>query len=225
MALALSVSDLRVVAAGGRTLLDIPALDLPPGAALGIRGPSGAGKTTFLHAVAGLIDRSAGRIAWGDTDLAALSAGARARFRAGNVGMIFQDFLLFDELTALDNAAIPALFAPRGRRAGLREAARANLARLGLTDPVRDVSTFSGGERQRVSVARALANRPAIVLADEPTAALHREAADRLIADLVSVARDGNRTLVAVSHDPRLLDAMDRVLTIEDGRPAERQAA
>ncbi|MBR9765284.1 MAG: ATP-binding cassette domain-containing protein [Rhodobacteraceae bacterium] len=217
MALPLSLRDLVVPGADG-PLLQVPALDLTAGALLGIRGPSGAGKTTLLHAIAGLRERATGRVLWGETDLLALSAEARARFRACHMGMIFQDFLLFDELGAGANAALAAMFRPRPERAALRARATEVLDHLGLPATARPVASFSGGERQRVGIARALASDAPVLLADEPTAALHRAAAEALTGDLLRLVREGGRSLIAVSHDEALLARMDRVLTLEGGR-------
>lgn len=217
MSLPLHVSDLRLRSPRGRLLLDLPALTAAHGALIGIRGASGAGKTTLLYALAGLLDRAEGSVRWGDTDLLALGSEGRARFRARNIGMIFQDFMLFEELGALDNASLTALFRPRSERPALRARARARLEALGLTDTDRRVTSFSGGERQRVAIARAMAAEAPVLLADEPTASLDRANADRLIDDLVALVRTQRTTLIAVSHDPALLDRMDRVLTIEGG--------
>ncbi|WP_010140317.1 ATP-binding cassette domain-containing protein [Oceanicola sp. S124] len=217
MSLSLTIRDLRVTA-GDAPLLQLEALEVPAGSLLGIRGPSGAGKTTFLHAIAGLRERASGQVTWDGTDLLALTAEGRTRFRARNMGMIFQDFLLFDELGAGANAALGAMFRPRGERAALRARAAGLLRHLGLPDSTRPVASFSGGERQRVGIARALASDAPVVLADEPTAALHRAAAEALTGDLVRLVREGRRSLIAVSHDEALLAQMDRVLTIEAGR-------
>ena len=220
MSLPLRISDLKVTAgARNRVLIDLPRLALQSGQSLGISGPSGAGKSTLLYAIAGLSEHCSGEVRWGNTDFLALRSGARAAFRAAHIGMVFQDFLLFDEMSADANAAIAACFAPKPARAGLRARAETSLARLGLTDTARSVASFSGGERQRVAIARALAGDPAILLADEPTASLDRDAADRVIEDLSSAAREQGTTLVTVSHDQALLARMDRVLHLENGRP------
>lgn len=217
MGLPLHLSDLSVTSDRGRQLLRLPELTVASGEAVGIRGPSGAGKSTLLYALAGLFDTVGGTAHWGDTEILQARPSRRAAFRRQHIGMIFQDFLLFEELSAEANAALGALFAERSGRAGLRSRARHELNRLGLTDTDRGVASFSGGERQRVAVARALASDPDVLLADEPTASLHREAADALITDLCTMARAEGRTLIAVSHDARLLDQMDRVLTVRDG--------
>jgi putative ABC transport system ATP-binding protein len=217
----LAVEALAVRTASGRRLVDIPALDLQPGSSLGISGPSGAGKSTLLYALAGLVPASDGRIQWGATDLAQLKEAPRASFRAKHMGLIFQDFLLFEELDALANAALPGQFRQRTERERLRDNARRHLQRLGIESDARRVVSFSGGERQRVAVARALAGDPPVVLADEPTASLHREAADRLIDDLLALVNETQRTLVIVSHDKRILERLDRVIELNDGRPTQ----
>ncbi|MBE9638304.1 ABC transporter ATP-binding protein [Salipiger mangrovisoli] len=218
MSLPLMISGLAVRSPRGRILLELPALAAAPGALIGIRGASGAGKTTLLYALAGLLDRAEGSVRWGSTDVLALGSEGRARFRAGNIGMIFQDFMLFEELNAQDNAALTALFRPRAERAALRDRAKARLALLGLAEAEHRVTSFSGGERQRVAIARAMASEAPVLLADEPTASLDRGTADRLIDDLVALVRTQGTTLIAVSHDATLLERMDRVLTIAGGR-------
>lgn len=219
--LPLDVLDLTVTGAGGRVLLQPASFKVKAGEAIGIRGPSGAGKSTLLYALAGLQPKVGGTIDWGGQDLARFGDAERARFRRQHVGMVFQDFLLFEELTALGNAALTAAFAPRQEIAPIRSRATALLERLGVSRSRRNVDSFSGGERQRVAIARALANDPDIILADEPTASLDRVAADRLIGDLTDLARKEGKTLIAVSHDRHLLDRMDRCLEVADGKLLE----
>lgn len=132
--------------------------------------------------------------------------------------MIFQDFLLFEELDAVTNASLVALFRPRHERTGLVMRARKQLTRLGIESTARRVTSFSGGERQRVAVARALTTDPDILLADEPTASLDRKTADALSEDLLALAREDGKTLVVVSHDQTLLARMDHVLEVADGQ-------
>lgn len=217
MALPLTLEAVMVTGENGRQILSAAKLSIAPGEAVGVRGPSGAGKSTLLFALAGLVPAT-GRIRWGDTDIAGLSPAAAARFRGQHIGMIFQDFLLFEELSPLANAALAEAYAPRAARGALRPAASRMLTRLGL-DPAttRTADSFSGGERQRIAIARALAHDPAVILADEPTASLDRAAADALIGDLAALARDAGKTLIAVSHDAALHDRMDRVIDIRDG--------
>ena len=218
MGLPLNLSGLEIRGDDRRPILRIDALEIPAGSRIGVRGPSGAGKSTLLMALAGLVRATTGVIKWGETDLSKLSESERARFRREHVGLIFQDFLLFEELTAGDNAALAAAYASPGARRAIRNGAAAMLDHLGLGGHrARSVANFSGGERQRVAVARALATDPPILLADEPTASLDRENADRLIADLAALAAEKGTTLVVVSHDPALHAVMDRTLEIVDG--------
>lgn len=218
MSLPLHVSDLQVSTPGGRVLLTCTQFQAAPGEAIGLRGPSGAGKSTFLYALAGLHAAMTGHIRWGDTDLAQLSDGARAVFRRNHIGLIFQDFLLFEELSALGNASLATCFNPASKRRSIINTAERFLKSLNVPAEARTVDSFSGGERQRTAIARALAHDPAIILADEPTASLDRKTADGLIEDLIGLTRAQNKTLVAVSHDPHLLERMDRVIDVEDGR-------
>ncbi|MCB1835592.1 MAG: ATP-binding cassette domain-containing protein, partial [Geminicoccaceae bacterium] len=133
-----------------------------------------------------------------------------------------QDYHLFEELSALGNAGLAASFAPAADREHIRRGAGQWLDRLGLGGMGgRSVASFSGGERQRIAVARALAGEPPIVLADEPTASLDRAAADALAGDLAGLGRSGKRTLIAVTHDAALASLLDRQLTIVDGRIVE----
>ncbi len=154
LALALSGVEVR---AGDRVLLRAEALDVPPGRLVGLRGPSGAGKSTLLHVLSGLIRPDAGAVRWGGADIAALPEAARDAFRGAYMGLVFQDFLLFEELSALYNAAIAAAWAPPRARPAIRARADAILRGLGLNAPNTPVSHLSGGERQRVAAARALA--------------------------------------------------------------------
>lgn len=213
----LSARNLTVTGPSGRILAQAEALDVPSGGTLGLAGPSGAGKSTLLFALAGLSPGTAGSVRWGGTDLIRLRGAARRAMAAQSFGLVFQDFLLIDEMDAASNAGVAAMFAPARDRAALRARAAEHLATFGLSDPARPVASFSGGERQRVAVARALATNPPVVLADEPTASLDRDSADQLIDQLTGAARTGGKTLICVSHDPALLDRMDRVLHMRDG--------
>lgn len=219
MSLGLEVRLLEVKSPEGRILLDLPHLNVPPGQLLAIRGASGAGKSTFLHAAAGLLQPSQGRLRWGTADLAAMSEAGRAAFRRENLGLVFQDFMLFEELTSLGNAALAAAFAGPKDRPAIVARARHWLGQLGVTcDGGRTASTFSGGERQRIAVARALAADPAVLLADEPTASLDRKAADKLAADLISLSRREGRTFIAVTHDEDFARQFDRTIVLADAR-------
>jgi len=218
MSLSLRVNALSVSAPNGRILLTCEQFAAAPGETIGLRGPSGAGKSTFLYAIAGLQPNMAGTVDWGGSDLARLGDGERARFRREHIGLIFQDFLLFEELSAFGNATLATAFNKADKRRAIRRTAEGFLGKLGVPTEKRTVDSFSGGERQRTAIARALAHDPAVILADEPTASLDRATADALIADLVNLARAENKTLIAVSHDLHLLERMDRVVDVTDGR-------
>lgn len=217
MTLALNVAGLEVHSPSGRRLLSVPDLTVAAGTAIAVRGPSGAGKTTFLYAIAGLLPFS-GEVTWGETGLAGLPDGQRTAFRGETIGFVFQDHLLFEELTAAENAAVQAAYAPREGRAKMRAQGRALLDHLGLSGGGdRRADSFSGGERQRIAVARALSNDPAVLLADEPTASLDPRAAEALTDDLIKLVRSDGRTLIAASHDPLFHERADRVIDIVAG--------
>lgn len=217
--LPLRIESLRFQA-GGRVILDIPHLTVPAGGFVALRGASGAGKSTALALIAGIAQAAQGRVLWGDVNLTALSPAARRQFRRDRLGLVFQDYRLFPELGAQANAALAAGWAPRAARAHIRQTAARALAALGLAQAhTRSAALMSGGERQRIAVARALATNPAAILADEPTASLDRANADRLADDLAALA--GAQTLIVVSHDPALQARADRILTLADGRIVE----
>ncbi len=215
---ALQVRDLVLRFPGQQqALFEIPALDLEAGGRLGLRGPSGAGKTTLLHCLAGIAVPAAGEIRWAGTDICAQPAADRDRWRHRQLGLIFQDFHLIDGLSALDNVLLPACF-DRWRPSGeLRRRARDLLAAVGIGAFGRSAALLSRGEKQRVAFARALLLRPAIVMADEPTASLdpdHRRQIGELLIDLV---RKEGASLIVVSHETELLARMDRFLTLQNG--------
>ena len=219
MGLSLSVEALTVRARGNRVLLSVPAFEVGPGEAVVIKGPSGAGKSTFLYALAGLLNGVEGSVTWGQRNLLQMSPRMRTAFRREAIGFVFQDHMLFEELSAFGNAALPALYAPRRDRENIRIQAADMLDRMGLTGQfAQSVTQQSGGERQRVAVARAVANNPQALLADEPTASLDRAAADALIDDLLRMTHDDGRTLIAVSHDVTFQEAAPRLIEIRDGR-------
>ena len=213
----MTMIDCVVRGDNGRVLLSVPKLQIDKGTSLGIYGPSGAGKTTMLYCIAGLIDNVEGSIYWGETDLLQLKAKDRTQYRSDHIGMIFQDFHLFDELGALTNASLSAMYVSQEKRANLKKHAKVILEHLGLDDVNAPVNRLSGGERQRVAVARALAQEKSILLADEPTASLNREMADSLTDDLIRYVKAEGQTLITVSHDINLLSRMDRTVELKGG--------
>ncbi len=206
------------LASGGRAvdvLTDV-SLEVPTGQFLAIAGPSGSGKSTLLGLIAGLDQPTAGRIEVAGVEITALDEDALARFRRDHVGYVFQSYHLLSTLTALENVAVPLELAGEPDAAGH---ARALLAEVGLAErghhyPVQ----LSGGEQQRVAVARAMARRPPLLLADEPTGNLDSATGKQIIDLLVGVNRRLGRTLVLVTHDAALAAHADRVVTLRDGR-------
>lgn len=218
-AAALQVQDLRFCFAGQQQdLWAIPSLTLEAGQSIGLRGASGAGKTTLFHCLAGISMPTTGRIVWGDTDICSLSPSALAEWRRSHLGLVFQDFHLIDGLSALDNVLLPAHFV--GWRIASQVKARAHdlLAAVGMKVPHRLAALLSRGERQRVAFARALLQHPAIVMADEPTASLDPDHRTQLGELLVTLAREQGTTLVVISHEPELLARMDRCMELRCGR-------
>lgn len=197
------------------------ALDLaiPPGQVVALLGPNGAGKTTVLHALAGLLRLREGRIALGDMVLDEPSARTFVPPERRDVGVVFQDYLLFPHLTALENVAF-GLRARGADRAAAREIAGRWLDRVGVADYAeRRPAALSGGQAQRVAVARALAPAPRLLLLDEPLAALDAATRLEVRAGLAQHLRDFGGAALMVTHDP--LDAMalaDRIVVLEDGQ-------
>ena len=198
-------------------ILDLPSLDIAPGERIGIAGPSGSGKTTLLHVIAGLQAVSAGSVAWNGTILSALREAARDQWRRRHVGMVFQDFLLVPELSALANVLLPTRFVATGIP---RTQAMELLERVGITTPDRRAGQLSPGEQQRVGIARALIGTPRLILADEPTASLDAANAAMIRDLLIDSASRLKATLIVVSHDEALLGRMARTLRLEKGRLA-----
>jgi putative ABC transport system ATP-binding protein len=203
------------VAIGDRVILDVPRLVIPAGAHVGIAGVSGSGKTTLLQVMAGLRVPT-GRVRWGDTDIAALSSTQGDAWRQSTIGLVFQDFQLIPELSALENVLLPAQFTAPRIATGVRQAAHMQLMAVGVTTGQR-VSAMSRGEQQRVAIVRACLHRPALVLADEPTASLDPSNAAAVGQLLVSAAQATGATLVIVSHDPQLLSQLRHTLYLRSG--------
>jgi len=200
-----------------RTVLDGVTARLDPGTFAALYGRSGSGKSTLLNLIAGLDTPTAGHVWLGDTDLTTLSERDRTLVRRNRMGFVFQSFNLIPTLTVRENVRLPLDLARQTDEADVR--ADALLDAVGLSgrgDAFPD--RLSGGEQQRVAVARALANRPELVLADEPTGNLDEVNADRVLDLLAGLAKDEGRTLLVVTHDPGIARRADTVLHLVDGR-------
>lgn len=210
---------------GGRILPVLQGVDLAvaAGEMVAIIGPSGSGKTTLLGLLAGLDRPSTGRVRLDGQDLAALTEDGRARLRVEKIGFVFQTFHLLPTLTALENVLVPLELGGRTRGAegneSPRERAVALLERVGLGDRLDHYPTqLSGGEQQRVAVARAFANRPRILFADEPTGNLDAETGSGVVDLLFELNREAGVTVVLVTHDPDLAARAGRVVRLAGGR-------
>jgi len=206
------------LASGGRgvDVLSDVSLDVPAGQFVAIAGPSGSGKSTLLGLIAGLDQPTAGRIEVAGVEVTALGEDALARFRRDRIGYVFQSFHLLPTLTAQENVAVPLELAGEADAA---PRAAALLAEVGLAERAHHYPVqLSGGEQQRVAVARAMARRPALLLADEPTGNLDSATGKQIIDLLVGMNRRLGSTLVLVTHDTALAAHADRVVTLRDGR-------
>jgi ABC-type lipoprotein export system ATPase subunit len=208
----------KTVGAGraARTLLDGVSLDIDAGEVVAILGRSGSGKSTLLHLLGALDLPDAGQIVLAGQELTAMSPRALARARLRHVGFVFQSFHLIDELSGEENVLLPARLPGAGR--GGERRARRLIHDLGLTEiAARRPHELSGGEQQRLAIARALVNNPELVLADEPTGNLDQENGAAVLALLRGLA---GRAVVIVTHEPEAAAIADRVLHLSDGRLA-----
>ncbi|MGW0600111.1 ABC transporter ATP-binding protein [Streptomyces sp. NPDC002776] len=205
---------------GETTALDGVSLEIKAGEAVAVMGPSGCGKSTLLNMIAGLDRPTAGTVVVRGEDVGELSEKGLALYRRRHIGMIFQFFNLIDDLSALDNVALAAQLTGTPARQARRRALEL-FEELEIADRARAYpAVLSGGERQRVAVARALMNRPALLLADEPTGALDSRAGEQVMDLLLDLNQIG-QTLILVTHDERLARrCASRLVLLADGRVA-----
>jgi len=193
-------------------------LEVRRGELMMLVGPSGCGKTTLISIIAGILDRTGGECRLFGTDLQGLPPDGRVRFRGENVGFLFQAFNLIPTLTAAENVAVPLLILGENRSRALARAARC-LERVGMGDRTdAHPNQLSGGQQQRVALARALVHDPRLIVCDEPTSALDHRTGHRMMELLKSMAMDGQRALVIVTHDARIFEFADRIAHMDDGR-------
>ena len=208
--------DTRVVA------LDAVDVELPRGQFTAIMGPSGSGKSTLMHCLAGLDDASSGSVFIGEVDITKLDDKRLTRIRRDSVGFVFQAFNLLPTLTALENITLPMDIA--GRKPD-QEWLDKVIDTIGLRERLKHrPSELSGGQQQRVACARALASRPEIVFADEPTGNLDSRSGAEVLGFLRSSVRDMGQTVVMVTHDPGAASFAERVLFLADGRIVDEMA-
>ena len=197
-------------------LLDIQ-LEVQAGEFIALMGPSGSGKSTLLNLIAGIDEPSSGSIEIGGVDIASLSEGELADWRAQNVGFIFQFYNLLPVLTAFENVELPLLLSPLSA-SERRERVDSVLAMVGLTDRADHYpNELSGGQQQRVAIARALVSDPQLIVADEPTGDLDRATGEEVLQLMDALVRDLGKTIVMVTHDPKAASRAQRMVHLEKG--------
>jgi len=200
------------------TALDHVNLSVEEGEFVAVMGPSGCGKSTLLHLIGGLDRPTEGRVLLDGQDLAALDDDRVTALRRRKVGLVFQFYNLIPVLTAVENAALPLTLDGVKPEAALQRATEW-LSRLGLEDRLHNrPDQLSGGQQQRVAIARALVAEPALILADEPTGNLDSRAGDEIAGLLKQISRQWGRTILMVTHDPRIAAYADRIVFLKDGR-------
>jgi len=198
------------------TILDGVSFDVPLGESLAIIGPSGAGKSTLLGLLAGLDTPSEGQIWMGQHEITSMGEEGRAKVRAAMVGFVFQTFQLLGSLTALENVSLPMELS--GQKDAL-ERASDYLVKVGLAERLGHYpKQLSGGEQQRVALARAFACSPRILFADEPTGNLDQATGQKVSDLLFELNTQSDTTLILVTHEQRLAERCERIVTIDDGR-------
>lgn len=202
---------------GGAPVLSGITLDINAGETVAIMGPSGSGKSTLLHCMSGVLTPTSGQVLFKDAVLSDASDSARSRTRLADFGFVFQDHQLLPELSALDNVALPAMLNGNSRSKA-RAKAQELLNQLGLGSMVnRRPGQVSGGQAQRIAIARALVTSPAVIFADEPTGALDQATGHEVMQLLTAVVQRTGAALVMVTHDSRVADWMERRIEIRDG--------
>ncbi len=210
----LDIRNLAKAVPGGRRLFSGLHLAVAPGEIIAIMGESGIGKSTLLNLIAGLDTADNGSISIAGNDLAGLSDDARTLLRRDHIGFVFQAFHILPHLTLAQNIALPLVLA-HGEAGTSLARAEAMLAKVGLGGRSGDYpAQLSGGELQRIAIARALVHAPALILADEPTGNLDPETADRILALLLAEARASGAAAVIVTHSERAAAVADRALVL-----------
>jgi putative ABC transport system ATP-binding protein len=192
-------------------------LDVYPGELTMLVGPSGCGKTTLLSVVAGILRPTSGTVNVLQTNVTQLSSWRRTEFRRDHVGFVFQQFNLLPALTAAENAAVPLVIQGHPRRQALSKA-KTLLGKMGMADRVNNLpGKLSGGQQQRVAIARALIHHPHLLVCDEPTSALDAKTGHTILELLRSIAIEGDRAVIIVTHDSRIFEFADTLARMDDG--------
>ena len=222
------VVDVHKAYERGRQKIDVLhglTLDIPKGDFVALMGPSGSGKTTLLNLIGGLDRPTSGEVMVGGQRIDQLSGGQLAKWRARNVGFVFQFYNLMPVLTAERNVELPLLLT-RLSAAQRRKSVAVALAVVGLEDRARHKpKELSGGQEQRVAIARALVSDPTLLICDEPTGDLDRKTADEILGLLQVLNREHGKTIAMVTHDPKAAEFAKRILHLEKGQLLEQTTA
>ncbi len=198
--------------------LDSVSLELPYGEMVLLVGPSGCGKTTLISVVAGLLDPTAGEVEVLGKNITKMWGGTKVKFRGKHIGFVFQQYNLLPALTAAENASVPLLIAGWNRKKAVEKASHI-LSQVGLGNKLKSYATqLSGGQQQRVAIARALVHDPQLLVCDEPTAALDAHSGRTVMGLIKAVAVQPDRAVIVVTHDNRVYDFGDRIVSMSDGK-------
>ncbi|MFJ3907402.1 putative ABC transport system ATP-binding protein [Streptomyces sp. 2132.2] len=210
---------------GSTAALDGADFSIHPGEVVAVMGPSGSGKSTLLHCLAGIVPPDSGTITYAGRELSAMNDAERSALRRGDFGFVFQFGQLVPELTCVENVALPLRLTgvkrKQAERTALEWMARLEVAELGRKRP----GEVSGGQGQRVAVARALVTRPRVLFADEPTGALDSLNGELVMQLLTEAARSANAAVVLVTHETRVAAYSDREIVVRDGRSRDMERA
>lgn len=223
MSESLEIQNLKINTFGvnNRVILDIAYFNLEGERELVVSGASGSGKTTFLYAIAGLFLKLGGKVNWHGSNLYNLAPVECDKWRRQNLGMIFQNFQLIDELSVLDNILLPIGFDEFFCPPEMIDKAKQLADEFSIPLDNDRIAHMSRGEKQRIALARALIKDPPIILADEPTASLDEENARNILEHLRNISQAAQKTLIIVSHDPAIMEQIDNKVVLEHGKIIE----
>lgn len=197
--------------------LKIKKLKIEDGKKVAFVGSSGCGKTTLFNLISGMIVPTEGTIEVEDMNITDLTEAERDLYRANHIGYIFQDFNLFPEFTVVQNVTLPMTFSKRYSKKEINELAKDILKKVGMDEKANQkVKTLSGGEKQRVAIARSIVNKPNVILADEPTGNLDYKNGVKIMQLIMEIAKEENATLLVITHNNSQLDMFDEVVNIEE---------
>lgn len=197
--------------------LKIKKLQIKDGKKVAFIGSSGCGKTTLFNLISGMIVPTEGNVEVEDMDITDLTEAERDLFRANHIGYIFQDFNLFPEFTVMQNVTLPMTFSKRYSKKEINELAKDMLKKVGMEEKANQkVKTLSGGEKQRVAIARSIVNKPNVILADEPTGNLDYKNGVKIMELIMEIAKEENATLIVITHNNSQLDMFDEIINIEE---------